>query len=470
MKLYLILTALTTSLASDCNVAILDDPLNFQTLYNNRGGQRASPFPEGTSNVCAYYASPDVVGDNHGACCTAAFVDNVVAPLIDTFVKTNQLSKPCLNALQRSACFACSRKQTDYLSIEYQVKNIPNSTADIKVCRSTCHTVYEHCKDDAAFQIDGEHTVSEARICAYLNDGIAAAISGPNTRIEVSVVEDQAIESPECFLYDDLTPTVTEFNPPALSLVKPSTNIFQIVFNERIQRKSVVSDDQGDGEGDGATPSASPVDQKSIQLLKILEDGTTEVVASIDATDSTSSSQIQIVTSEFQDDTLQIVFDPVDPDSKKESDKCLLDVGIKTKYSITIAGNILEDRMGNIYAGIGDQTWTFSSNPDDSCATGSGMTAVGIGVTTGVLVVLLLGGIVFFYSRRTPTANPRQYADFGDDVTVPEGPIQEGSMVTTADGAKLQVRLVPTYANPVESNGIDIGGVQEEKADYGNAV
>lgn len=149
--------------------------------------------------------------------------------------------------------------------------------------------------------------------------------------------------------------------------------------------------------GDGATPSASPVDQKSIQLLKILEDGTTEVVASIDATDSTSSSQIQIVTSEFQDDTLQIVFDPVDPDSKKESDKCLLDVGIKTKYSITIAGNILEDRMGNIYAGIGDQTWRFSSNPDDSCATGSGMTAVGIGVTTGVLVVLLLGGIVFFY-------------------------------------------------------------------------
>jgi hypothetical protein len=464
----LLLGAANLANASDCDVALLDDPLDFQNLYNNRGGHRAEPFPQGTSNTCAYYASPDVVGDNHGACCTGTFVDNVVAPLMSSIVQTNKLSKECLNSLQRTSCFACARDQTRFLSIDFQKDNLPNSTAEIKVCRSTCHTVWEHCKDDAAFQIDGEHTVSEARLCAYLDDGITASLAEKGSRVVVSIVEDEAIQTPECFLYDDLKPVVTEFKPPALSLVKPSTTIFQIVFNERIKRKNLDTtitngaDSASSLGGNDATPSpAANGDNKSIQLLKMNEDGTTQIVVSIDATDPTSSSNIQIVTSAFVDDTLQIVFDD-------STDSCLLDVHRESKYSIVVGAGILEDRSGNIYNGIDDKSWTFSSDPKAGCTAGAGggMTAVGVGLTAGVLVLVLLGGVVCVVAqRRSSTTNPRQYADFGDDI-MPDstGPIQEGSTVTTADGAKLQVRLVPAYEHPEGGTAdVDIGAVQEEK-------
>ena len=172
----LLLTTLNLAHSSDCDIAILDDPLDFTTLYNNRGGHKAEPFPKGTEHTCDYYGSTKYANPA-GACCTGRFVDNVVVPLMDSLLALGELSDSCRIAVERVSCFACARKQTKFLSIDYQVNNLPNSTAEVQVCRSTCHTVWEHCKHDPAFHVGGQEMITEARICAYLNDGIVSALA-----------------------------------------------------------------------------------------------------------------------------------------------------------------------------------------------------------------------------------------------------------------------------------------------------
>jgi len=361
----LLLTTLNLAHSSDCDVAILDDPLDFTTLYHNRGGHKAVPFPKGTEHTCDYYGSTKYANPA-GACCTGRFVDNVVVPLMDSLLALGELSDSCRIAVERVSCFACAREQTKFLSIDYQINNLPNSTAEIQVCRSTCHTVWEHCKNDPAFHVGGQEMITETRICAYLNDGIVSALAQggrcvlfyfffpeifallfspsssffffllplpSSSRVDVSVVEDASIESPECFLYDDLKPIVTTFVPPSLSSVNPTTKIFKLIFNERVAREPIVSN---------ATSGGSEQDTM-IKLFRMGQgvDAKPEMLACIDTSLSTSKSAVQLVTTDVEDDTLQIIF------GSETDGTCLLDPNDKdAMYSIVVGGDVVTDRTG----------------------------------------------------------------------------------------------------------------------------
>ena len=43
--------------------------------------------------------------------------------------------------------------------------DITRSKAKISICKETCHTLYEDCKDDPGFAYDGTHILDEDQIC-----------------------------------------------------------------------------------------------------------------------------------------------------------------------------------------------------------------------------------------------------------------------------------------------------------------
>ena len=75
--------------STHCDVAVLDDPLNFKTIYENRGQSKPERLPPGTRTMCNYYDSQEYVGPGkeRGTCCTGAFVDNVIFPLHTTLIE-----------------------------------------------------------------------------------------------------------------------------------------------------------------------------------------------------------------------------------------------------------------------------------------------------------------------------------------------------------------------------------------------
>ena len=48
--------------STHCDVAVLDDPLNFKTIYENRGQSKPERLPPGTHTMCNYYDSQEYVG------------------------------------------------------------------------------------------------------------------------------------------------------------------------------------------------------------------------------------------------------------------------------------------------------------------------------------------------------------------------------------------------------------------------
>lgn len=152
----------------------------------------------------------------------------------------------------------------------------------------------------------------------------------------------------------------------------------------------------------------------------------------------------------------------------EENYKIIIFAKILWFYRIIVGNDILRDRSGNVFQGLSNQKYTFTSDSSAGCHNGV-ISAVAIGVTSGILAVILLGGIVGCYvtksKRNSWRNNPRNFVDLGNDIRrLDEGPVTEGSMVETADGAKMQVRLVPAYESPTASTDqIDLVGVQEEK-------
>merc|ERR1719440_2398156 len=69
--------------STHCDVAVMDDPLNFKTIYDNRGQSLPQRLPAGTHPMCDYYDSQEYVGQGktRGTCCTGTFVDRVIYPL-----------------------------------------------------------------------------------------------------------------------------------------------------------------------------------------------------------------------------------------------------------------------------------------------------------------------------------------------------------------------------------------------------
>ena len=48
--------------STHCDVAVMDDPLNFKTIYDNRGQSLPQRLPAGTHPMCDYYDSQEYVG------------------------------------------------------------------------------------------------------------------------------------------------------------------------------------------------------------------------------------------------------------------------------------------------------------------------------------------------------------------------------------------------------------------------
>jgi hypothetical protein len=386
------------------------------------------------SPICFYSSS--FYHQARGTCCTGAFVDRVIFPLHTQIIEKGRLSEGCTRAIERVACFACARDQSSFLSFEWDKSDLANSEAEIRICRKTCHTIYEHCKDDPFFHIgESGKVVSEEFLCNILDTEITLELAKEGTKINVQIVDGHDAERPECFMYDDLEPDPDSYDPKPLVDVNPGTNHYSVVFNERMRR----------------APSLGSEDRKGETVVSLRRMGDKKEVASIKGADAANA--IQIVTTNTLDDTVQIVF-PAD-----EATACMLDAsGDKVKYDLIIMDDVVEDMQGNAFHGLQDAKWQFSTNGDTTCVSNANADVSGDGglgngpsglllaaIIVSVLTVLGAFGFVYFRRKRDAAAYASQ-VDFGDDMVLePNTKVEEGTTVTTKSGEKFQVRLVPEY-------------------------
>ena len=430
------LLATVDASSATCDVAFMDDPLDYPTLYAARGQHKAQLFPAGTEHLCDYYASAEYA-EPPGACCSGAFVDNVVYPLLHQLLN-DDLSMGCKRALERAACFACARSQSDFLTILYDEDNLRQSTSEVKICKGTCHTIYEHCKGDREVYLDNNHMVSEEYLCQFIDDSIANTLTNQGANIQVTVVDEGEAERPECFLYDDLGPTSDERWPAPLAATKPTNGPFKLVFDERMRRT--------------AAPASQTQGVPKISLRRVKGGKEVSSVAAGDAR------HIQIVTTNTLDDTVLISF-PL-----PAGETCLMDTSGSSsgQYEIVMPEGVLEDTRGNSFAGVAEGQWQFSTDGSTQCVMADGTPADGsaggnggaTAITVAVVSLAALGvgagaAFCFFKQRRRREMNYMNQVDFGDDVTLEPGAnVSEGTTVTGADGQVLQVRLVPAYDAP----------------------
>ena len=363
-------------------------------------------------------------------------MDRVIYPLHTQLIERGRLSEGCTRAIERVACFACARDQSSYLSFEWDKSNLANSEAEIRLCRKTCHTIYEHCKDDPFFHIGKSgKVVSEDFLCNILDTEITLELAKQGSKINVQIVDGHDAERPECFMYDDLEPDPDSYDPKPLVDVNPGTNHYSVVFNERMRR----------------APSLESKDRQMETIVSLRRVSDRKEVAAIKG--SNAAKAIQIVTTVTLDDTVRIVF-PAD-----ESTACMLDAsGEKVKYDLVIMDDVVEDMQGNAFHGVQNSAWQFSTNGDTTCvsnanADDSGQGVLGDGpsglmlaaIIVSVLTILGAFGFVYLRRKRDAAAYASQ-VDFGDDMVIePNTKVEEGTTVTTKSGEKFQVRLVPEY-------------------------
>ena len=48
--------------STHCDVTVMDDPLNFKTIFESRGQSLPQRLPDGTHTMCNYYDSQEYVG------------------------------------------------------------------------------------------------------------------------------------------------------------------------------------------------------------------------------------------------------------------------------------------------------------------------------------------------------------------------------------------------------------------------
>ena len=437
-----------------CDVAIMDDPLNFKTIYKNRGQSKPQPLPPGTHTMCDYYDSEAYVGKGKplGTCCTGDFVDEVIFPLHKQVIEKGHLTEQCTAALERVACFACARDQTNFLSFQWNTEHLSKSAAEIRLCRKTCHTIYEHCKGESFFHLEDDSVkMSEDLLCDILDTEISLKLAQKGTKLDVVIVDDDS-ERPACFMYDDLEPEASSYEPKPLDNINPGTDHYRMVFKERMRRVEGLDGD----------------DRKSENVVLLRRVSDKKVVATVKGADAVNA--IQIITTNTLDDTVQIVFSTGDLQSKA----CLLDAsGDKVKYELVIVDNVIEDLQGNSFHGVADTKWQFATNGETNCQSnayansdidnqqpGSGEWWIAALIAVGTIFVFAIGYV--YYSKRNSANAYANQVDFGDDMVIESNTtVEEGTTVVAKTGEKFQVRLVPEYESP---NGTSVSEVSVEPA------
>ena len=267
-----------------CEVLYLDVPFNWQQAYDGRG--QSQPQPLDGAKYCSYFASEEYDDQNPGACCSAKFVNEIVAPALDKSMFSSLTLKRCKDAFERLACgIGCARNQNDYMTLLWNNADITRSKAKISICKETCHTLYEDCKDDPGFAYDGTHILDEDQICKAIEalETIGADREERGTNIEVETYEDEEnSDRPRCFLYDDLSPTGIRFRPiPGKFIenhdfVPPQSDaiVVRATFNERIRVAhggGLVKLQRKQGDGAARTWIHNATEENVAQIVTVTE-------------------------------------------------------------------------------------------------------------------------------------------------------------------------------------------------------
>ena len=114
-------------------------PLTWETVKKGITNSHPRPFDGSTvNNMCSQYKKK--------ACCSSNFVNKFVYKYFEDTVEGLQTPR-CRAAITQIECFACGLNQFDYMIIDDDQQK-----AEVKICRKTCQSLFDDCKDDAGFK------------------------------------------------------------------------------------------------------------------------------------------------------------------------------------------------------------------------------------------------------------------------------------------------------------------------------
>ena len=338
-------------------------PVNWNTVKSGIANSHPRPFTTETKNgMCSQYKG--------NACCSSGFVNNFVYEYFKDSV--DELETPrCRAAITHFECFACGLNQFDYMVVDDDAEK-----AEIKICRKTCETLFEDCKDDPGFKSkDGMRPSNANQVCDVID------------RLDDEDIEVKILESLEkCYLYDDSGPKVLSTFPLTGDHgVSAATEDFKLVLSEpvTIGNKGKIT----------------------------LYDSTGKVVAALDV--SRDSQDIRFVTTHSRDDTIEFRFS-----NNKESKNCILKAQ-EMRYFIDVDKGAFVDRANNSFVGLHGRAWEFQTDRRDECPYRHSVDVpliVGLSVL-GIFLLSVVGFIVLYYRRRMRETQ-RRYTSVDDTLSL----------------------------------------------------
>ena len=233
-------------------------PLNWETVKKGITNSHPQPFDAQTvNNMCSQYKS--------NACCSTEFVNKFVYEYFKGTIEDLETPR-CRAAITSVECFACGLNQFDYMVVDDDQQK-----AEVKICRKTCQSIFDDCKDDDGFRDkEGMKPDNANQVCEYIDQ-----LDDDDIEIKITDSIDH------CFLYDNDGPKIVSTSPwTGNHEVSAATEEFSVVLDEPVAFGKSGKIRLYDGNG------------KEIAVLDIVED----------------SENIKLVKTKEEDDTIEIKF------------------------------------------------------------------------------------------------------------------------------------------------------------------
>ena len=336
-------------------------PLNWETVKKGITNSHPRSFDGSTvNNMCSQYKKK--------ACCSSKFVNKFVYEYFKDTVEDLETPK-CRAAITHIECFACGLNQFDYMIIDDDQQK-----AEVKICRKTCQSLFDDCKDDAGFKNkEGIRPENAIQVCEYIDQL-------DDEDIEIKIIDSTS----KCFLYDDDGPKIVSTLPLTGGRdVSAATENFRLILDEPValglSGKITLHDESGN----------------TVAILDIIE----------------NAKDIKLVKTKQEDDTIEIRFSAA-------AKNCILKAR-KTKYYIDVDKGTFVDHKNNSFVGIQGRAWEFQTEEADKCPFRHSVDVVLI-VSLSVLGVVVLGTILYIviYYRRRVKETQRRYTSVNDTLSL----------------------------------------------------
>ena len=343
-------------------------PLNWETVKKGITNSHPQPFDAQTvNNMCSQYKS--------NACCSTEFVNKFVYEYFKGTIEDLETPR-CRAAITSVECFACGLNQFDYMVVDDDQQK-----AEVKICRKTCQSIFDDCKDDDGFRDkEGMKPDNANQVCEYIDQ-----LDDDDIEIKITDSIDH------CFLYDNDGPKIVSTSPwTGNHEVSAATEEFSVVLDEPVAFGKSGKIRLYDGNG------------KEISVLDIVED----------------SENIKLVKTKEEDDTIEIKFANHMDDNNNNKKNCILKAQ-NSKYFIDIDEGSFIDRNNNSFAGIHGRAWEFQTEGVDKCPFRHSVD-VGLIIGLSLLGVFLIGIITFvvIYYRRRVRETQRKYTTVNDTLSL----------------------------------------------------